>query len=152
MRLANFVSMLVVLIAASCSGAERRSPPSPAPLEPAPLAPALVMEPDVEPALRADVASPPLADEPLIDRLTIKECGNGDPGRWTAIGELIVATMRRTTALALDGIIWIGFTESEEWENDERAECAAMFASLPPRPATLVELIVPGVTLPDGWR
>jgi len=66
MRLAHCVSVLAVLAASSCSGAERRAPPPPAPLVPAPLAPAPVVEPDVEPALPADVASPPLADEPQI--------------------------------------------------------------------------------------
>jgi uncharacterized protein (TIGR02996 family) len=100
-----------------------------------------------------------LADEPLLERLTIAQCHRGGDERWTNLARLIETVMDRLRALhvadvyPLVGVDWYVPPEGLALANGELAACAAMFEELPPRPPTLSEVVVDDhVTLPATWR
>lgn len=89
-----------------------------------------------------------LEGEPLLRRLVIDGCR----GAWDTVAAAIEATMARLAYLELAGIVW-GSIYTDTGLLDETEQCAAMFERLPPRPATLVDLVVPEHTpLPAHWR
>jgi uncharacterized protein (TIGR02996 family) len=103
-----------------------------------------------------------LADEPLLESLTITRCTESGGGGWWAIGQMIDGVLDRLRVLRLEDLVDV--SEEVRWDEarqlpdfgavtDHRPECAAMFAKLRPRPATLALVELPaGVELPASWR
>jgi uncharacterized protein (TIGR02996 family) len=97
-----------------------------------------------------------LADEPLIEHLTITRCGGTGEAGWKNVARIIECVLDRIRVLSLRDVSWdvptratyLPFTAPF----DGRAPCAAMFAVLPPRPPTLTEVWVDDVELPVSWR
>ncbi len=97
-----------------------------------------------------------LADEPLVEHLTITRCGGTGESGWKSVARIIECVLDRIRVLSLGDVSWdvppratyLPFTAPF----DGRASCAAMFAALPPRPPTLAEVWADGVELPVSWR
>lgn len=81
-----------------------------------------------------DRVKPLIVDEPLVERITIRECGGHTESGWNAIRGFIGKLMHRVRVFRLEDVIWYWYEGSGEPERiDESESCARMLARLPPR-------------------